>query len=77
MQKIIEIVTDVLGVPVAENTAREDVAEWDSVKMLQIMMSLDEAGLPIPLEKIAEVRSVADLIRFAGRNVPGADQSHA
>ena len=46
----------------------EDVAGWDSLKTLQIVMSLDEAGFSIPLEKIAEVRSVADLIRFTGQD---------
>ena len=42
-----------------------DVPEWDSLKTLQIVMSLDEAGLSIPLERIAEVKGVPDLIRFA------------
>ncbi len=69
MQKIIEIASSVLGVSVTEKTLMEDVAGWDSMKTLQIVMAMDEAGLPIPLENIAEVRSVADLIRFAS----GAD----
>ena len=68
MQMILKIVSEVLGVPATEGTLMEDVAGWDSLKTLQIVMSLDEAGFSIPLEKIAEVRSVADLIRFTGQD---------
>jgi acyl carrier protein len=67
MQKIIDIVSGILGVPVTENTTMEDVKGWDSMRTLQIVMALDEAGLPIPIERIAEIRSVADVIRFAGQ----------
>ena len=42
-----------------------DVPEWDSLKTLQIVMSLDEAGLSIPLERIAEVKGIPNLIHFA------------
>lgn len=68
MQKITDIVSNILGVLVTETTKMEDVAGWDSMRTLQIVMAMDEAGLPIPLEKIAEVRSVADLIKFAGKS---------
>ncbi|MBQ7264287.1 MAG: acyl carrier protein [Synergistaceae bacterium] len=70
MQTIVKIASDVLGMPVTEASSVEDVPGWDSLKMLQIVMALDEAGISVPLEKIAEVRSVGDLIRFSG-------QSHA
>ena len=64
-QTILQIASDVLGTPLAEETVMTDVPEWDSLKTLQIVMALDEAGLSIPLERIAEVRGVPDLIRFA------------
>ena len=67
MQKIIDTVSGILGVPVTENTAMEDVKGWDSMRTLQIVMALDEAGLPIPIERIAEIHSVADVIRFVGQ----------
>ncbi len=63
-QTILQIASDVLGTPLAEETVMTDVPEWDSLKTLQIVMALDEAGLSIPLERIAEVRGVPDLIRF-------------
>lgn len=64
-QTILQIASDVLGAPLAEEAVMTDVPEWDSLKTLQIVMALDEAGLSIPLERIAEVRGVPDLIRFA------------
>ena len=64
-QTILQIASDVLGAPLAEETVMTDVPEWDSLKTLQIVMALDEAGLSIPLERIAEGRGVPDLIRFA------------
>ena len=69
-QTILKIASDVLGLPVTEATSMEEAPGWDSLKTLQIVMALDEAGISIPLEKIAEVRSVGDLIRFS-------EQGHA
>jgi acyl carrier protein len=62
--QIIDIVSDVLGSPVSEDSAVADVAGWDSLKTLQIVMALDEAGYAIPLEKIAEIQSVADILNL-------------
>ena len=70
MQKIIEIVSEILRVPITGETVFEEVEGWDSLKKVQIVMALDEAGISIPLEKIAEVRSIDDLIRFS-------EQGHA
>ena len=64
-QTILQIASDILGAPLAEEAVMTDVPEWDSLKTLQIVMALDEAGLSIPLERIAEVKGVPDLIRFA------------
>ena len=69
-QTILKTVSDVLGLPVTEGSSMEDVPGWDSLKTLQIVMTLDEAGVSIPLERIAEVRTVGDLIRFS-------EQGHA
>jgi acyl carrier protein len=63
--QIIDIVSSVLGTPVSEESSMEDVAGWDSLKTLQIVMALDEAGFEIPLEKIAEIKSVRDILSFA------------
>lgn len=64
--RIIEIASAVLGAGVEGKTAMKDVPGWDSIKTLQIIMALDEAGIIVPLEKIAKVRSIGDIINFAG-----------
>jgi acyl carrier protein len=68
--QIIDIVSEVLGVPVSEDSAVENTAGWDSLKTLQIVMALDEAGYSIPLEKIADIRSVGNILSIAESRGP-------
>ena len=42
--QMIDIISEVLGTPVFEDSAMDGVAGWDSLKTLQIVMALDEAG---------------------------------
>ena len=63
--QLLDIVSRVLGTPVSGESRVEDVAGWDSLKTLQIVMALDEAGYEIPLEKIAGIKSVQDVMSFA------------
>ena len=62
--RIIDIVSEVLSVPVSEESTAESVAGWDSLKTLQIVMALDEAGYEIPIEKIADIKSVRNILSF-------------
>jgi acyl carrier protein len=62
--QIVGIVSEVLGTPVTEDSSAKDVAGWDSLKTLQVVMALEEAGYEIPLEKIAEVQSVKNILSF-------------
>ena len=64
---IIDMVSEALGTPVFEDSSMDSVTGWDSLKTLQIVMALDEAGYEIPLEKIAEIKSVKDIVSFAVR----------
>ena len=64
MAQVIDIVSGILGTPVSEESSTENVAGWDSLKTLQIVMALDEAGYVIPLEKIADIKSVLDILAF-------------
>jgi len=68
MNAVVKIVSEVLGLPVTAESSMENTEGWDSLKTLQIVMALDEAGVSIPLEKIAEIRSVADIVRFSGQD---------
>jgi acyl carrier protein len=63
---ILNIAQSVLGAETSANTSMETCPEWTSIRTLQIVMGLDEAGISIPFEKIAEIRSVGDIMRFAG-----------
>jgi acyl carrier protein len=62
--QIVGIVSEVLGTPVTGGSSISDVDDWDSLKTLQIVMALDEAGYEIPLEKIAEIGSVGSILSF-------------
>lgn len=43
----------------------ESESELDSLKVLQLVMTLDEAGFTIPVERIATIRTVEDVISLA------------
>jgi len=62
--RILEAAGSVLGGASIE-TSMENSPEWDSLKTLQIVMALDEAGISIPFERIAEIRSVRDIMEMA------------
>jgi acyl carrier protein len=64
MTPIIDIISEALGSSVSEDSTIDNTAGWDSLKTLQIVMALDEAGYEIPLEKIAEIKSVRDILSF-------------
>ena len=68
MNAVVKIVSEVLGRPVTAESSMENTEGWDSLKTLQIVMALDEAGMPVPLERIAEIRTVADIVRFSGQD---------
>jgi acyl carrier protein len=44
----------------------DNTPSWDSLKTLQIVMALDEEGIAVPFERIAEIRSVADILAMTG-----------
>ncbi|MDR2137325.1 MAG: acyl carrier protein [Synergistaceae bacterium] len=62
--RIVGIVSEVLGTPVTEDSSVNDMTGWDSLKTLQIVMALEEEGYEIPLEKIAEIKSVKNILSF-------------
>ena len=42
---ILKTVSEVLECPVSRATQKLDIPEWGSLKMLQIVMALDEIGI--------------------------------
>ena len=68
LEKIIRIISEVLREQVDINTRREQFPQWDSLKMLQIVMALDEEGVSLPIEKVPDIHSVQDIVSLsAGR----------
>jgi acyl carrier protein len=61
IEKVVGIIGTILPGASAE-TSMENTPAWDSLKTLQIVMALDEDGVDIPFERIAEIRSVADIL---------------
>jgi acyl carrier protein len=63
--RIIETIQKILPEASLE-TSMDNTTSWDSLKTLQIVMALDEEDIAIPFERIAEIRSVADILAMAG-----------
>lgn len=60
--KILSVVSDVIDRTVDCSSSLDDVS---SLKILQIIMTLDEEGISVPLEKIAKIKSISDIIASA------------
>jgi acyl carrier protein len=65
-ENIISWISSILKVPVMRDSSRESVPQWDSLRHLQIISGLEEEfGIDIPIDKVAEVSSVSDILRFS------------
>ena len=69
MQELIELVADILDVPIdrlSPGTSREDIAEWDSLAHVRLIMEVESKfGVSVPIEAFAEIKSIAELGRYA------------
>ncbi|HEX9659568.1 MAG TPA: acyl carrier protein [Rhodothermales bacterium] len=69
MQELIELVADILDVPIdrlSPATSREDIAEWDSLAHVRLIMEVESKfGVSVPIEAFAEIKSIAELGRYA------------
>ena len=63
--RIIDLITTILGEDVTIDTSMANTPRWDSLRTLQIVMALDENGISIPFERIAEIRSVRDIVSIS------------
>ncbi|HOZ13112.1 MAG TPA: acyl carrier protein [Thermotogota bacterium] len=65
-EKIIQWVSSILHVKVTRDSSRGNTEQWDSLRHLQIIAGLEEEfGIDIPIDKVAEILSVSDILRFA------------
>lgn len=66
--KIIKIIEDILRVPagsVTKGTKMEEVEQWDSLMYVMIIGQMEkELGIQIPLDEVATLKSVQELIDY-------------
>lgn len=63
---VLAVIQSILGSEANLGASMANTPGWDSLKTLQIIMGLDEAGISIPFERIAEIKSVPDILDIAG-----------
>lgn len=65
MNKVIKVISSVLGVPVDINSSMENTNEWDSFSHVMIMIELiSEFDLNIKQEDFQELLSVKKIVAF-------------
>lgn len=47
-------------------TCFQDVEGFDSVKILSLLVTLDDLGIAVPQEKASELRTFGDVLKLAG-----------
>jgi acyl carrier protein len=70
-QRLIAVVAAALGVPPSTltlDTGPGDVEAWDSLAQINIISEIDaEFGVSIPIEKVAEMRHIRDILAYLDR----------
>ncbi|HEY3244500.1 MAG TPA: acyl carrier protein [Phycisphaerae bacterium] len=63
-----KLLADVFGVKpekISERDSHETIPAWDSLRHLQMVMALEQQyGIQIDTEQIANIKSVADVVRL-------------
>ena len=62
INKILKIAKDILDNDITVSTTMNNCPEWSSLKTIQIVMALDDVGIKIPIEKMARIKSIKDII---------------
>jgi acyl carrier protein len=68
-QSLIEIVSKICRCDKSEITVdktRDEIRNWDSFAHINIiMLSEAELGIIVPIEEIANIKSIKDIVRYA------------
>lgn len=71
MDEFLEFTASILGVApgsLSPVTSYESIPEWDSIMHLRLVMEIAEKyGVDIPLERIPEIRTLADFYAFVAK----------
>ena len=72
MDRFLDFVADVMGVNASDicMETRYKEGKWDSLMMLTLVMELEaEYGVSIPMERLGDVETLADLYEFVKQPV--------
>ncbi|QYY36184.1 acyl carrier protein [Ruficoccus sp. ZRK36] len=65
LQRIFREVLDEPALRLTEDYSTADHPEWDSVAMVQIVLAVEqEFGVELEMAEVAEIKSVADILRL-------------
>ena len=68
LQTIFRDIFDNLTLQITEETAPANLAEWDSVATVQIVLATEaEFGVRFTTDEVADIRSVADILNCLSR----------
>lgn len=63
---VLNVLAAVLKCPVTSESDRENTPQWDSLKHIEIIFTIeDELGLQFPEESLASLNSVARIVEVA------------
>lgn len=69
MERLIEILTDILETEINEYTTKDDVETWDSLNHVRIISEIqDEFNIRIPLKDINSLISVKAIQQYLRKN---------
>ena len=67
-KEVVQVISEILGVPATLQTSINNTMEWDSLRHLRILVALERHyQCTLPLEEISEVLSVADWINLISK----------
>jgi acyl carrier protein len=68
LEDFLKLVTDVLECEetIVLTDKVRDIEGWDSLGVLSIVSMLDGLGMPVPLEKFADIVTVQDFVALVG-----------
>ncbi len=67
-EKVLNVVSNIIGVPVetlSEKSSRETASYWDSLKHMNLILSLEEEfSVSLSDEEIMKISSIKDIIKL-------------
>ncbi len=72
MDEFLKFISDIMDVPFEElslETSYKSIPEWHSLMQLRLVSEIqDQYGVEIPIDKVAEIRTLADFYCYVEAN---------